>query len=302
MTITVIGASGKLGTLAVGALIDRGVDPGEIVAAGRNAERLAPHAARGTRMAQIDLDDTASVAAALEGATKVLFVSVNGNPRRVTQQRDAIHAAKAAGVGLIVYTSFLHPEANPAHADHAATEVNLRDSGVPFVIMRNASYFDFCLRRIPTFRAQGRVLGAAGNGPMGAVSRIDLADAAARLVLEPGHAGATYDLAADQPFTMTEFAAELSRQTGEQIPYVNLSYDDYVAALVAAGTEEGPAKGVANVDREIEAGHMASASGDLGRLVGRPLVTLAEAIAGALGQRPTGLLWVTAQSDTISAR
>jgi NAD(P)H dehydrogenase (quinone) len=282
VSIAVIGASGKLGTAAVGALLDRGIAPGEIVAAGRNAERLAPHAARGTRTAQIDLDDTASVAAALAGATKVLFVSVNGNARRVAQQRDAIAVAKAAGVELVVYTSFLHPDANPAHSDHAATEANLRESGVPFVVMRNASYFDFCLRRIPAFRQQGRIVGAAGDGLMGAVSRIDLADAAARLLLEPGHAGATYDLANDHPFTMGEFAAELSRQTGEQIPYVNLSYDDYVAALVAAGSEEGPAKGLANVDREIAAGRMASDSGDLRRLVGRPLVTLAEAIAGAL--------------------
>lgn len=215
MTIAVIGASGKLGTAAVGALLDRGVAPGNIVAAGRNADRLAPHAARGTRTAQIDLDDTASVAAALEGVRQLLFVSVNGNPRRVAQQSDAIAAAKAAGVELIVYTSFLHPDANPAHADHAATEVNLRESGVPFVVMRNASYFDFCLRRIPTFRQQGRIIGAAGVGLMGAVSRVDLADAAARLLLEPGHAGATYDLASDHPFTMAEFAAELSHQTGE---------------------------------------------------------------------------------------
>lgn len=283
MSIAVIGASGKLGTAAVGALLDRGVAPGNIVAAGRNADRLAPHAARGTRTAQIDLDDTASVAAALEGVRQLLFVSVNGNPRRVAQQSDAIAAAKAAGVELIVYTSFLHPDANPAHADHAATEVNLRESGVPFVVMRNASYFDFCLRRIPTFRQQGRIIGAAGVGLMGAVSRVDLADAAARLLLEPGHAGATYDLASDHPFTMAEFAAELSHQTGEQIPYVDLSYDEYVAALVAGGMDEGPAKGLANVDREIAVGHMASDSGDLGRLVGRPLVTLADAIAGALG-------------------
>lgn len=282
MTIAVIGASGKLGTLAVGALIGRGIAPGEIVAAGRNAERLAVHAARGVRTAQIDLDDTASVAAALAGATRLLFVSVNGNPRRVAQQRDAIAAAKAAGVELIVYTSFLHPDANPAHADHAATEADLRDSGVPFVVMRNASYFDFCIRRIPSFREQGRILGAAGDGLMGAVSRIDLAEAAARLLLEPGHAGATYDLAGDHPFTMTEFAAELNRQTGEHIPYVNLPYDEYVAALVAGGMDEGPAKGLANVDREIAAGRMASDCGDLGRLVDRPLVSLAEAIAGAL--------------------
>jgi NAD(P)H dehydrogenase (quinone) len=282
MSIVIAGATGKLGGLAAGSLIRRGVAPGDIIAAGRNTDRLAEHAAKGLRTARIDMDDRASLDRAFAGATSLLLVSVNGNPRRVEQHRDAIESAAAAGIGLIVYTSFLRCDSNSMHPDHCATELILRDCGVPHVILRNGSYFDFCTRRIPFFREHGRITGAAGDGLMGAVARADLADVAAAVVLSPGTTDVTYELAGDQPFTMTEFAAELSRQTGQDIPYVNMTIDDYIADLVGAGMGEAHAKGLANVDREIALGEMSSASGDLVRLLGRPLVTLADRIAEAL--------------------
>lgn len=282
MSIVIAGATGKFGSLAAAALIRRGVSPGDIVAAGRNADGLAGHAAKGLRTARIDMDDRASLDAAFAGAQSLLLVSVNGNPRRVAQHREAIEAARAAGIGMIVYTSFLRCDSNSMHPDHYATELILRDCGVPYVILRNASYFDFCTRRIPFFREQGRITGAAGEGLMGAVARADLADAAAAVVVSPGPTDATYELASDQPFTMTEFAAALSHQTGEDIPYVNMSVDDYIADLVGTGMGEAPAKGLANVDHEIALGEMWCASGDLVRLLRRPLITLAEAIAQAL--------------------
>lgn len=282
MSIIIAGATGKLGSLAAAALIRRGVAPAELVAAGRNEQRLAEHAADGLRTARIDMDDRASLDAAFAGARRLLLVSVNGNPRRVEQHRNAIEAATAAGIGLIVYTSFLRCDTNSMHPDHYATELILRDCGVPHVILRNGSYFDFCTRRIPFFRSQGRITGAAGDGLMGAVARADLADAAAAVVLSPGPTDATYELAGDDAFTMTEFAAELSRQTGDDIPYVNLSVDEYVADLVGTGMPEAQAKGLANVDREIALGEMSCASGDLSRLLGRPLATLADGIAQAL--------------------
>ena len=172
MSIVIAGATGKFGSLAAAALIRRGVSPGDIVAAGRNADGLAGHAAKGLRTARIDMDDRASLDAAFAGAQSLLLVSVNGNPRRVAQHREAIEAARAAGIGMIVYTSFLRCDSNSMHPDHYATELILRDCGVPYVILRNASYFDFCTRRIPFFREQGRITGAAGEGLMGAVARV----------------------------------------------------------------------------------------------------------------------------------
>jgi NAD(P)H dehydrogenase (quinone) len=81
---------------------------------------------------------------------------------------------------------------------------------------------------------------------------------------------------------MSEFAAELSRQTGESIPYVNLSSDDYRASLVSAGWPEAVVTNLADADRAVADGEMLIDTGDLSRLVGRPLTALSEAIAQAL--------------------
>ncbi len=159
MSIVITGAAGNLGGLTVDALVRRGVEPSEVVAAGRNPGRLAGQAAKGVRTAQFDIDDPVTLSAAFDGAQKVLLVSMRGNPQRAGQHRNAINAAKAAGVKLLVYTSFMHAGANRDHADHYATEQLLRESGMPHVVLRNGVYFSFFTRQIPGWREQGAIAG-----------------------------------------------------------------------------------------------------------------------------------------------
>ena len=283
MSIVITGATGKLGGSTVDALVQRGVEPSEIVAAGRNLDRLAEQAAKGVRTVRFDIDDPATLSAAFDGARKVFLVSVPGNPRRVEQHRDAIYAAKAAGVELLAYASFVLAGKDSDHADHEATEQVLRESGVPHVVLRNGVYFSYFARQIPGWREQGAVVGAAGNGRISAAAHVDLAEATATVLTTPGHEDGVYQLGSDEPFTMSEFAAELSRQTGETIPYEDLSVDEFKAHLVGSGLTEVAAERRSNVDRAMAAGLYAIDSGDLRRLVGRPPVTLSAAIAQAFG-------------------
>jgi NAD(P)H dehydrogenase (quinone) len=284
MSIVVIGATGNLGGLAVDELIGRGVAPSEIVAAGRKAERLAQLAERGVATAQIDLDDASTLHAAFDGATRVLLVSAPGSERRVAQHRTAIDAAKAAGVELIAYTSWTHADSSTMRVavDHKATEQALTESGVAAAVLRCPPYFESRTRWIPSWREAGRIVGAAGNGRISAASRADLAAAAAAAVSGAADESVVYELGGDDPFTMAEFAAELSRQTGESIPYVDVSLDDYKASLVEAGWPDGVVTNLADADRAAADGSLFIDPGPLRDLVGRPLTTLPEAIAQAL--------------------
>ena len=81
---------------------------------------------------------------------------------------------------------------------------------------------------------------------------------------------------------MTEFAAELSQQTGETIPYVNLSADEFRASLIEAGASELLAAALVKAENAIAAGEYLCSTGDLRRLRGRPSTTLSEAIDQAL--------------------
>lgn len=284
MSIVVAGATGQLGSLIVDALVRGGVEPGEIVAAGRNPDRLAEHAERGVRTARIDMDEPDSLRTAFDGADKCLLVSLPGSPRRVAQHAAAIDAAAESGVGLIVYTSWMHADISTmlVAPDHRATEGVLRERGVPHVVLRCCPYFSTRTGFIPMWRELGRVLGAAGEGRMSAATRADLAEAAAVVLTSGGHEGKVYELGGDDPFTLAEFAGELSRQVGETLPYVDLSVDDYRSSLVDAGIDERVATLLADSDRAVAAGEAVIDTGDLRRLVGRPLTTLADAIADSL--------------------
>jgi NAD(P)H dehydrogenase (quinone) len=282
MSIVVTGASGKLGRLVVDALLERGVEPSQIVATGRDPERLADYARRGVQSALVDFDDQMALLGAFEGAERVLFVSARGNPDRVAQHRRVIDSAKDAGVGLLVYTSYSHADISRTHSEHHTTELDLQLSGVPFVVLRNPPYLEFRTREIPVWRQGGAIVGAARDGRLSAVTRADLADAAAAVLTGEGHEGSTYELGSDDPFTMTEFAAELSAQSGEEIPYVDLPAGEFRARLVKAGVKEAVAAMFAEVELAMAGGELVNGSGALRRLRGRPATTLPEAIAAAL--------------------
>jgi NAD(P)H dehydrogenase (quinone) len=281
MSIVVAGATGNLGSHAVDALIQRGVEPAGIVAAGRNPDRLAELATRGVRTARVDFDDPDSLRAAFDGAQKLLLVSVNGNDRRFPQHCNAVDAAKAAGVEQIVYTSWTHADTSTLHFEHYATEQALDASGVPHVVLRDPPYTEVYTSWIPLWREAGKIVGAAGDGRITSASYADLGAAAAAVLTSTGHEGAIYELGGES-FTMSEFAAELSRQTGETIPYVNVSLDEYEAYLVSVGFHEYIAHHFADCDRVIASGEFINDSGDLHRLVGRPLTSLSDAITHAL--------------------
>ena len=85
-------------------------------------------------------------------------------------------------------------------------------------------------------------------------------------------------LAGDGAYTLSELAAELSRQTGKAGTYLNLSE----SALLEAGLPEGFATLLADSDTGAFHGHLFDASGDLSTLIGRPTTPIAETVAAAL--------------------
>ncbi|MFC4455180.1 SDR family oxidoreductase [Deinococcus sonorensis] len=282
--IAITGATGHLGRLTLNALLQRGVPASELVALVRNPDKAADLATQGVQVRQADYHQPETLATALQGVDRLLLISSSDIQDRVGQHRHVIEAAKAAGVQLIAYTSILGADRTPMllARDHHATETLIRESGVPYVFLRNGWYTENYTGTLPQTLEQGVILGAAGDGHFTPATRQDYAEAAAAVLATEGHEGQTYELGGDEALTMADLAAELSRQSGRTVTYQNLPAEAYAQTLTGFGVPEGMAGILADSDTGIVRGDLATNSGDLRRLIGRPTTPVAETLKAAL--------------------
>lgn len=281
--IVVTGATGQLGHLVIASLLKK-VSASSIVAAVRNVEKAADLAALGVQVRKADYNEPASWDAALQGADKVLLISSSEIGQRARQHQAVIDAAKRAGVKLLAYTSVLRADTSVLGlaAEHRATEAAIIASGVSHVFLRHGWYTENYAMGIPAALQMGSVFGCAGDGRISAATRADYAEADATVLTRDGQAGKTYELAGDVAFTLTEFAAEIARQSGKAINYVNLPEADYKQALIGAGLPEPLADLLADSDTGVSKGALLDDGKQLSQLIGRATTPLAEVVKGAL--------------------
>lgn len=281
--IAVTGATGQLGRLVIDALLRR-VPAAEIVAVVRTPAKAADLAARGVEVRTGDYDRPETLATAFAGIDKLLLISSSEVGKRFTQHKAVIEAATAARVGFVAYTSVLHADRSPLGLaeEHRQTEALLQASGLPYAVLRNGWYTENYLAGLQPVLAHGAVLGAARQGRIAAATRADYAEAAAAVLTGPADSGRIYELAGDQPFTMTDYAAEIARQSGKTIVYKDMPKADYHAALLGAGLPPFIVDIVSDADAWAAEGALDDDSHTLSHLIGRPTTPLRDAVATAL--------------------
>ena len=284
MSNVVTGATGHLGRLIVEALLRNGTPASDIVAAGRSVEKLDDLAAQGVRIARIEYTDTATLAAAFEGADTVMLVSGSEVGQRFAQHSSVIDAAKAAGVSRVVYTSA--PAATTSALilapEHKATEEYLHASGVPFTVLRNGWYNENYIQTAQQAVATGTLASSVGDGRVASAARADYADAAAVVLVGEGHEGRTYELSGDYAWTHGELADVIREVSGTPVTYAALSPEDYTAALESAGLDEGTIGFIVGMDANIRDGLLAVTTGELASLIGRSTTPIRETLAEVL--------------------
>jgi len=281
--ILVTAAGGHLGRLTIDALLKL-VPASQIVAGLRDPAKGADLAARGVTVVAADYSKPETLDAAFKGIDRLLLISSNELGQRVAQHRNVIDAAKRAGVKLIAYTSVLRADTSPLSVakEHLPTEELIRASGIPFALLRNGWYTENYTASIPAALAHNALISSAGDGRIAAASRADYAAAAAAVLAGEGHAGKIYELAGDEAFTLEQFAAEITKQSGKTVAYVRLPEADFKAALLGAGLPPELAELIATSDTAAANGALFDDSRTLGKLIGRPTTPFATTIAEAL--------------------
>jgi NAD(P)H dehydrogenase (quinone) len=188
--IAVTGATGEVGRRVARRLASRRIAQRVIV---RDPTRMGALAGAEVRtIAGYPAGD--EVRHALDGVDTLLLIPAAEGKRRVDDHRTAVEAAVAAGVRQIVYLSFVGASPRSTFTlarDHWVTEQDIRRVAVAFTFLRMNTYLDF----VPKLAGpDGAISGPAGEGRVAAVSRDDLADVAAAVLMNPNdHVGRTYE-------------------------------------------------------------------------------------------------------------
>jgi len=282
--ILVTGASGQLGHLVIDALLQR-IPTAQIVAGARHTAKAADLAAKSVEVRTLDYERPETIATALADIDKLLLISSSELGKRAVQHRNVIAAARQANLKLLAYTSVLHADRSVLGLaeEHRQTEQALADSGISFVLLRNGWYSENYIASIPPALEHGAFLGSAGDGKIASAARKDYAEAAAAvLTAAKDQTGMIYELAGDAAYTLTELAAEVSRQAGKSVVYQNLPEADFRRILLDVGLPEPVAALLADSDVGASQGALFDDSGTLGRLIGHPTTPLKQSIAAAL--------------------
>lgn len=277
MNIAVTGATGHLGRIVIEKLRGKG----SVIALARN-----PAKARdlGVEVRPFDYDQRSGMEAALAGVETLVLISASEVGKRAAQHRNVIQAAQAAGIKRIIYTSLLRADTSAISlaGEHKATEDMLLASGIPTTILRNGWYTENYTASLGGSLAAGAIVGSAGDGKLSLATREDYAEAVVAAVFDPSMDGNIYELAGDEAVTLADYAAEVSRQTGRQIPYRNLSESEYAGILVSFGLPEGLAKAIASWDGAASQGALFDDGHRLSQIIGRPTTPLSAAVKSAL--------------------
>ena len=205
MSIAITGAAGQLGRLVIDDLLSAGIPGTDLIAIVRDPDKASALTDAGVQVRVADYNDRGSVEAALADVDKMLMISSPPIGSRVFQHRNIIDAATTAGVSYVAYTSVLHADISHIGlaAEHYATENAIASSGLDFTFLRNGWYWENFTANVrgiglvPTLQT-GTLLGAGGDGRLAGAARADYAQAAATVLMTPGHVGKFYELGGER--------------------------------------------------------------------------------------------------------
>ncbi len=281
--LLITGASGQLGHLVIEHLrrLDPSADITAMVRTPQAAHELAPFRVA-TRIG--DYTDPASLDAALTGIDRLLLISSSVLGQRAAHHKNVIEAATRASVSLIAYTSILRADTSELSlaAEHLLTEEMLRETGLPFVVLRNGWYLENDTAMLEPAVAHGAIIGSAGDGRLSSASRSNYAEAAALVLLHGAPAGTVYELAGDEAFTLTQLAAAVSQRTGKTVGYRNMSEAEYRTALLGMGLPDAIATMLSETSARTAKGALEDHGRVLSRLIGHQTTSLADAVAAVV--------------------
>ena len=282
--IAVTAASGRLGRATLRALAGLYPDRPR-VAVLRNPEKLADLAGVETRRG--DYASVEQMTAALQGVQAMVLVSAPaiGGLDRIALHRNALEAARRAGVRRVVYTSVIgngtEMQTGFAATQRAnrQTEADLAVSDFQWIVARNGFYIDLDVQVMRAANTKGFYESNSGDGRCGYISIAEIAFATAHLVAGDRPAHRAYNLVGES-ISVPDLTRLVNEVQGLNVEYRLVSDQQKLDSaradlrVLARGGEE-----IAQMFAGLMQGQRIGAfdvPSDFGAAAGRPCKTIRE--------------------------
>jgi len=231
MSILVTGATGNIGSRLVRRLTAAGH---KVRAFTRSGERARFD--DGVEVVNGDFKDPESLRRAMQGVSRMFLLSAAADLEQ--HDANAIDAAKAAGLELVVKQSVTQApgKASLIPQWHRAGEERLERAGIGYVFLRPASFTSNALGWVGSVKSDGTIYNPFATTALPVVHPDDIADVAAVVITQAGHAGKAYDITGPEALTVDEQAAILGEVLGRPLKTVPVSDEAMRDGMLKAGT------------------------------------------------------------------
>jgi uncharacterized protein YbjT (DUF2867 family) len=262
--ILVTGSTGKVGSELVKRLREEGTS---FRAAFHSPEKAEKGRASGLDTAVLDYARPETLPPALAGVERLFLLSPPGSTRL---EAAVVEAAKEAGVRRIVKLSVwgAEDEAYFIAREHRAIERVVEASGIPFTFLRPNGFMQTYFLYGATIKTQSAFYLPDRDARWNLIDVRDIASVAAKTLTEPGHERKAYELAGPEALSNSEIAEKLSRVLGRTVTYVDISDDQFRAALLGIGMPQTLVEGLVDLHHVIVSGSFAAATPWVERITG----------------------------------
>jgi NAD(P)H dehydrogenase (quinone) len=273
--ILITGAGGKTGKAVLKALVARGAPVRAFV---RNSVHEAALKTIGAHDVVIGaMDDPQALARATDSIEAIYHICPNVSPHEMSFATALVDAATGSGVSRLVYHSVLHPqiEAMPHHWNKLRVEEMLFSSRLEITILQPTAYMQNSLAEWDRMVRDGvyRVPYPI-NTRLSLVDLEDVAAAAAIVLTNASHSGATYELVGTQPLSQVEIAEAFGRALKKPVRAEAETVGSWDARAHSAGMDDYARETLIKMFRAYARDGLRGNPNVLGWLLGRPPTSL----------------------------
>ncbi len=268
-SILVTGASGRTGRRVISQLIARGQPVRAFVRRPEAAQELTAMGVADCILGDLERED--DLRRALADVGRVLHICPPMHPAEDKLAASMIELCEAQGVERFVLYSVLHPLADvPHHRRKLEAEHALINSNLAYTILQPCRYMQHLNAIWPQVRDNGlHPMPFDSKARFSLVDLHDLAEATARVMAEPGHDYATYQLAGPARLSMEDCASTLTGLLGREVTAIARSDEEFRRGAQASGMAPARIEGMAVMNAHYTAHGLSGNPNVLCWLLGR---------------------------------